>query len=235
MIEVIVVGEGQTEELFVRDVLAPVLATRDLILEPRLIRTSPSARGGGLSGDRVVRYLRNTLRQRADTYVTTLFDLYGLAPGFPGVAEASGRRDPIARARSIEAHLGDVVVREAGCRADRFVPHVQPHEFESLLFSDIGRLAELQPEWRVHLEGLHSARSSAASPEHVNDGDQTHPSARLKALRPRYEKVLHGPATAARIGLDRICAECMHFAAWVKRLETLPPLRKEAPTSPPAP
>lgn len=228
MIEVTVVGEGQTEEIFIRDVLAPGLASRDLILEPRLIRTSPSSRGGGLSGDRVVRYLRNTLRQRADTYVTTLFDLYGLAPGFPGVAEAAGTRNPIEKAARIEANLREVVIREAGCRRDRFIPHIQPYEFESLLFSDLERLAELQPEWRGSLDGLHSARSSAASPEHVNDGEQTHPSARLKALRPRYEKVLHGPAVAARIGLDRICAECGHFAAWVKQLELLPPLRKEA-------
>jgi Domain of unknown function (DUF4276) len=224
MIEVIVVGEGQTEETFVRDVLAPVLANSAVFLEPRLIWTSSSSRGGGLSRDRVVRNLRNTLRERGDTYVTTLFDLYGLATGFPGVAESAGKRDPLARARSIEDRLREVVVQEAGCRKDRFVPYVQPHEFESLLFSDIGRLVELRPEWEGSLAALRAARLAAESPEHVNDGEQTHPSARLKALRPIYVKPLHGPSTAARIGLDRIRAECRHFAAWVNQLETLPPL-----------
>ncbi|HBL29716.1 MAG TPA: hypothetical protein DD490_23010 [Acidobacteria bacterium] len=225
MIEVIVVGEGQTEEIFVRDVLAPVLAGGDIFLEPRLIRTSSSSRGGGLSRDRVVRYLRNTLRERGDTYVTTLFDLYGLAAGFPGVAESAGTRDPIARARSVEESLREVVTQEAGCRQDRFVPYIQPHEFESLLFSDIGRLVEVRPEWMGSLDALRAARQAAMSPEHVNDGAQTHPSARLKVLKPTYVKTLHGPAAAQRIGLDRICAECRHFAAWVNQLESLPPLR----------
>jgi hypothetical protein len=52
----------------------------------------------------------------------------------------------------------------------------------------------------------------------------THPSALLRGLRPRYEKVLHGVALIERIGLDRIRAECMHFGAWLSRLEALPPL-----------
>lgn len=40
VIEVIVVGEGQTEETFVRDVLAPEFAPLDISLQPRLIQTS---------------------------------------------------------------------------------------------------------------------------------------------------------------------------------------------------
>jgi len=110
---------------------------------------------------------------------------------------------------------------------------VQEHDGpDGLLFGTRKRTEQIDielyfPEWRACLDGLNSARSAVASPEHVNDGEQTYPSARLKALRPRYEKVLHGPATAARIGLDRICAECLHFAAWVKQIETLPPLRRE--------
>ena len=40
----------------------------------------------------------------------------------------------------------------------------------------------------------------------------------------RLPRVRHGPAVAARIGLDRIRAECRHFAAWLSRLESLPAL-----------
>ena len=39
-----------------------------------------------MSPQRVLLFLRNTLRERNDTHVTTFFDLYGLAPDFPGVA-----------------------------------------------------------------------------------------------------------------------------------------------------
>ena len=118
-------------------------------------------------------------------------------------------------------------MRETGCRPDRFIPHIQPYEFESLLFSDVGRFAQVDPAWQASVESLQDVRASAASPEHINDGRDTHPSARLRALlRGRYDKVLHGRAVSALIGVERIRAECRHFGDWLERLERLPPLRE---------
>jgi hypothetical protein len=229
VIEVIIVCEGPTEERFVWNVLAPTFWPRNQNIRPRLIPTSRYNRGGALSRDRILRYLRNTLRERGDVYVTTFFDLYGLKPDFPGIPEAAGITDPILRATTIEARFAEAVVSEAQCREDRFLPHIQPFEFEALLFSDVSRFLEVQPEWQTYLHSLELARRSADSPEHLNDGQDTHPSARLKTLlRPRYEKVLHGTAIAARIGLDRIRAECAHFANWLRRIENLSPLVSKA-------
>lgn len=56
MIDVIVVGEGQTEETFTRDVLAPMFAARGISLQPRLIATSKEAVGGALTRNRVLHY-----------------------------------------------------------------------------------------------------------------------------------------------------------------------------------
>lgn len=227
MTEVLVVCEGQTEQSFVGDVLAPFLAERGYVLsEPRIIPTSRRGRGGALTRDRVIRYVRNTLRERGDTYVTTLFDLYGLVADFPGRRDAAGLADPIERAAAIESTFAEIVVRQTGCRPDRFIPHIQPYEFESLLFSDVGRFAQVDPAWHASVESLQDVRASAASPEHINDGRDTHPSARLRALlHGRYDKVLHGRAVSALIGVERIRAECRHFSDWLQRLESLPPLR----------
>lgn len=223
MIEVIVVGEGQTEETFIRDVLAPQLTDRDLSLQPRLIDTSQRGRGGALSTERVLRYLRNTLRQRADTYVTTFFDLYRLPADFFGVATARTNPDPLQRCRIIEGALAQAVIQESGCRPERFFAHIQPHEFEALLFSDVTILSVVQPEWARFVSDLRSARAVAESPEHINDGPTTHPSARLEQLlRPRYVKPLHGSRAAQAIGLARIRMECRHFGEWVQRLESVP-------------
>lgn len=222
------VGEGQTEETFVRDVLAEELLDKDIVLDPRLIPTSKSASGGALNWDRVRLFLRNTLRQRGDTYVTTFFDLYGLETRFPGYAEASRLVDPTERALAIEKGVHAAVIQEAGCRDDRFIPHIQPYEFESLLFSDVEALPRLEVEWQAYLEPLRTLRRAALSPEHINDGQRTHPSAQLRAmlLQPPYDKRLHGPSLAGRIGIPRIRAECAHFGAWLSRIETLPPLNE---------
>lgn len=224
MIEVIVVGEGPTEESFVRDFLALRLSCQEIFLSPRLIRTSPAGRGGGLSWDRVRRFLRNTLRERSTTYVTTFFDLYALDTDFPGTAEARRIADPLARAAHLERCMHEAIVAEAGCRAERFLPHIQPHEFEALVFTDVEAFVAVEQRWQACLEPYRQARVDAESPEHINDGAHTHPSARLQELRPRYIKPLHGVALVERIGLDRIRAECAHFDAWLSRLEALAPL-----------
>jgi hypothetical protein len=224
VIEVVVVGEGQTEETFVRDVLAPAFWAQDISLQPRLMRTSSEGRGGALSRDRVLRHLRNTLRERSDTYVTTFFDLYGLNADVPGVKAAAGLADPLQRAGAVERGLAAAVIESAGCRGDRFIAHIQPHEFEALLFADVDRLLELRSTWQAQGDALRKARLDARSPEHVNDGKLTHPSARLARLQPRYAKVQDGPLLASAIGLDRIRAECAHFRSWLERLEALRPL-----------
>lgn len=168
--------------------------------------------------------MRNTLRERHETYVTTFFDLYRLDGDFPGRAEALEIRDPVQRAEAIEARFGAAIVNEAGCRPDRFLPHVQPYEFESLLFSGVEVLPQVYSEWKAFLEPLRRARQEVPSPEHIDDGAETHPSARLGVLRPRYEKVLHGPAITKRIGIERLRAECAHFSAWLNQIESLAPL-----------
>ena len=202
-------------------ILGPELADSNVYVEARLIPTSPKGKGGALSGQRVLRFLRNTLGQRRDTHVTTFFDLYGLQSDFPGLAGSP--RDPLDRAAAIEASLHEEVVRVARCRPDRFLPHIQPYEFEALLFSDTSHFAREQPEWEQRADELAAARRGAASPEHINDGPDTHPSARLERLA-GYQKVRHGTAVAKRIGLERIREECCHFAGWLARLESLPAL-----------
>ena len=229
MIELVVVGEGKTEETFVYDCLAPELVHLQIFVQPRLVGTSRDAKGGALTKDRVLHHLPRILKQRDDLYVSTFFDLYGLAPDFPGVREATVEADPIRRAEVIEAELREVVVEAAQCRPERFLPHIQPYEFESLLFSDVSQFGTARPEWAASVSRLKAARASAASPEHINDGVETHPSARLRHhLTPRYNKPLDGSTIAARIGLPRIRAECRHFGSWLDRIENLTPLRPGA-------
>jgi hypothetical protein len=221
------VGEGQTEESFARDVLATSLLDREMFVYPRLIRTSAHGRGGALSWNRVRLFLRNTLRERTDTYVTTFFDLYRLDRDFPGWQHSQAILNPLDRAAEIERQFHAAIVAEAGCREERFIPHIQPYEFEALIFTNLEVLPGVESNWNRRLEVLREARQASPSPEHINDGEMTHPSARLQtALRdPIYQKVLHGVTITSRIGLPRIREACSHFGGWLTRLENLQPLK----------
>ncbi|MBL8251675.1 MAG: DUF4276 family protein, partial [Candidatus Competibacter sp.] len=63
-------------------------------------------------------------------------------------------------------------------------------------------------------------RAKFPTPEDINERRDQSPSKRIEALFPTYRKRVHGPIAIKRIGLDRVRAECPHFNAWIKYLET---------------
>ncbi|MBE2242674.1 MAG: DUF4276 family protein [Burkholderiaceae bacterium] len=128
-----------------------------------------------------------------------------------------------ARLQMLEAALQADVVQHCGCDPARFIPHGQPHAFETLLFSDVASLAAVESGWAAGAPALLQTRAGAATPEDINDGHETKPSARLEGLlrNPSYRKLRHGPIAAERIGLARIEAECPHVASWLARPRVL--------------
>jgi len=152
-------------------------------------------------------------------------DFYGLPQkgdgAWPGRAAAIGSGVEL-KASCVEKALLGNLSNHMGREFDesRFVPFVVMHEFEGLLFSDcaafgqaIGR-ADLASDFR-------QIRDEFKTPEHINDSPDTAPSKRVENLMPGYEKPLLGTLAVLEIGLDRIRAECPHFAAWLDKLESI--------------
>ena len=79
--------EGQTEESFVRTLLAPHLANFQVWLKPRIIQTSKGHKGGVTSYGKLKRQVQQWCQQDPNARVTTLFDVYGLPSDFPGVTD----------------------------------------------------------------------------------------------------------------------------------------------------
>lgn len=225
MTTVIILTEGQCEETFIRDTVAPAFGNMDIYLEARCIPTSKSGKGGAITFDRFMLHARNTLRERSDTYVSTMLDLYQLDTAFPEYDAAFSCTDIYRKTAILEQALHDTVIKRTGCRSDRFMPYIQPYEFEGLLFSDVEILSQQQPQWRSKLSVLQDIRNTFATPEHINNHYETKPSKRLeKHLYPFYRKMRHGPLIARKIGLTAIENECRHFHEWMERLRKLTPL-----------
>ena len=106
----------------------------------------------------------------------------------------------------------------------RFIPYVQMHEFEALLFSDPARFATgiNRPELQAD---FYAIGSRFATPEHINDSPDTAPSKQVIGVFSGYErqKPLLGVLAALEIGLPKIRQECPLFSAWLAQLEELPP------------
>ena len=218
---VVVVCEGQTEEEFVRTVLAPSFHNLSLYLEPQMVDTSPGHRGGALNYARVKNHLCNELKQKSAPFVTTLFDLYKLDKRFPGFEEAMGKTDLGQRLDVLQRELHNDVTNEVGDKARRFIPYIQPYEFEALLFSDVAALSLVNPSWaKQSIKKLVEIRNAAQSPEHINDRPETKPAAHLERElnHPKYSKRRDGPVAAQKIGLAKMEAECKFFAAWLAQI-----------------
>ncbi|MBL1319890.1 MAG: DUF4276 family protein [Methylophaga sp.] len=219
--EVYVIAEGATEERFIKDVLAPSFRSNSIYIKPILMPTSRSQAGGGINLDRFLRSVRNTLRQYPDAVVTTMFDLYALSPSFPLFDEASRENDVYHKVLLLEDGLHRCVIEEIGCEEQRFIPYIQPYEYEGLLFSDIEALVSVETGWEYSRDALQSIIDSVTTPEHINDGYETKPSARLKILSPKYKKTRHGPLIAKKITLSVMEQECKHFSHWVQKLRSI--------------
>jgi hypothetical protein len=223
MTRIVVICEGQTEETFVRDVLEPHFSPSGLYLDAQTIETSPGHRGGALNYDRVQRQLRNTLRQKSAPVVTTFFDLYRLDKRFPGFDTAMAKSSMEAKVQALNAALAADIVALTECDPARFIPHIQPHEFEALLFSDVATLTSVERSWARNTVELSTIRQQAQTPEHINDQPETKPAAHLERLlkSPRFSKVDHGPIAASRMGLPCLERECLHFAVWLQKIRSL--------------
>jgi hypothetical protein len=176
-----------------------------------------------LSYGRVRRHLRNQLRRKGEFFVTTLFDLYRLESDFPGLEDSKKQNGLERRLAVLNAAIHADIVAISECRPERFVPYIQPHEFEALLFSDVGTVTSTEPAWISKTLILRNIRDSAESPEHINERPGNNPAAHLERelQRPSYRKTLHGPTITRRIGLGRIESECSFFARWLKQLRAL--------------
>nr|VFJ45916.1 MAG: protein of unknown function (DUF4276) [Candidatus Kentron sp. DK] len=220
--DVVVIAEGQTEEQFIKQVVAPALRPLAIYLKPRLLPTSKVAKGGAVSFDRLKHHARNTLRESPSTILSTFLDLQGLRTDFPDFEKARNIVDVHAHVACLEGALHRTIVEAVDCRPERFLPHIQPFEFEGLLFSDVAALCAVEPEWGRFQGKLEKMRAAFESPEHINGSYDTKPSKRLEdTLSPKYDKTRHGPDAARKITLAVMERECAHFRAWMEKLRRL--------------
>ena len=222
--------EGESEESFVNEVLAPHLYDRGFSrIGARLIGNARQRdrRGGIRAWTAVRKDIVNHLREDRGSKATTMVDYYGLpqtgSKAWPGRAAASGFSLSAKKAKIVETALLEDIAQAMGPRfeQERFIPYVMMHEFEALLFSDchgfgrgIGR-----PELVSKFQEI---RDEFDHPEEIDDSPDTAPSKRVLEVVPEYQKPLMGTLAVLEVGLYAVRAACPHFRSWLNALERVP-------------
>lgn len=221
MIRLHITAEGQTEKAFVDRVLAPHLTQFGVYVDARCVLTSKDKRafkeyrGGLISYQRAKIDIETWMKEDAnpECWFSTMFDLYALPEDFPDFDKAK-KLVPYDRiARLEQAFSKDMKKRN-------FIPYIQLHEFESLIFADP---TQLDWEYLEHDKPIANLIEMVGdqNPELINDGPTTAPSKRIIQEISEYDKVTSGVSVAARIGLPTLRDKCKHFNEWVASLEKL--------------
>lgn len=219
--------EGPTEVTFASKVLAPYLQARSIYVKPVLLCTSKKkgSHGGVTNYAKIVNDLtpifagiRNSPNETH--IVTTMLDLYAIPTDMPGYEIASHRRNPYNRVACMEQAFAEDVHNRF------FIPYIQLHEFEALLFSDISKLVTAYPEAQQEIDQLKADTEGIGegNPELINHGVNTAPSKRIikcLAAKYNYDKVRSGASVASQITLPVILSRCAHFREWVERIIAL--------------
>jgi hypothetical protein len=222
MKQLIVFCEGPTEQGFCAQVLRPYLFPQhDGTIHTLAVGSKNDHHVYGISEyPRLKKFITNMLNRYPTRSVrfTTLIDLYALPPEFPGKAENTRNpNDPSPYVLALETAFGRDIDDY------RFIPHLQLHEYESMLFTDPEAFTIAFENCNSEIQKLKEIAASFPSIEHINDGRDTAPSKRIINLLPAYagRKASAGPDIAEFVGITRIRAACPHFNQWLSRLDAV--------------
>ncbi len=207
--------EGATEREFVSNVIYPYLLDRGISnVRTITIETSPGYKGGDVRYlARFKPYIQKLLSGKEDLIVTSFIDFYRLRNDFPNY-------EKIKTLRTAEEKVSLI---EQGClediQDDRFIPYIQLHEFEGLLFSSPNGFNELFPDLPPsNRKELLATIEQFPNPEMINDRPEFAPSKRLEKLIPHYQKPLYGSMIALENGISSIIEKCPRFNNWIQTL-----------------
>lgn len=206
--------EGQTEKEFVTNLIYPFFLAKGISnVRTITIETSPGYKGGDVRYEgRYKNNIQRILRGSEEMVVTSFIDYYRLRSDFPNFDGSRKLSNPEQRVELIEQ----------GCYNDigdtRFIPYIQLHEFEGLLFSSSSGF-ELFPDLsKPNKNELISIVEQFPNPELINDRPDSAPSRRLERLIPNYRKPLFGTMIALENGFEIILKKCPRFNSWINIL-----------------
>ncbi len=209
----IIICEGETEQEFCKALLMPELSKQNIsVYCPRIKKSM----GGIVKWDDLRKQILNHLRENA--FVTLFVDYYGITDKhhFPAWEEVLCKQDKQEIINSLCEGM------ECDINDRRFIPYIQLHEFESLLFHDIDSFDHVFSDKDYIDRGeLTRILEQYPNPEEINNGRDTSPSHRLSKIINGYQKVIYGNIIAMEIGLDGIRNKCPLFNEWVERLLAL--------------
>jgi hypothetical protein len=208
--------EGNTEVEFITKKIIPYLEqkrgnTYTTFMNAQKITTNKkmNCKGGVVNFE----YLKNEIKRVAskrNVLITTLIDFFRLPNNFPNYSTDKNKVDSIEEGISKEM--------EKLIASNHFLPYIQLHEFEALMFIDAEKF-EIITESDSQKKQIEDIISKYPNPENINGGCDTAPSKRLISIIPTYEKVFFSSLIFSELSIDDIRKKAPRFNEWLDRIE----------------
>lgn len=210
MKRLIIIVEGQTEEEFVNQVLAPYFRTKGVhSVVPIKIATSSTSKGGFVN----YQHLKNDILKRireTDVIISTFVDYFRIPTSIPNYAVCQRPGNVNDRIACLERAIATDI------NFPNFIPYIQKHEFEALLFSSSVGFENLYDDDVI--SETSSVIAEYQNPEEINSRPEFAPSKRLISIMGSYEKVFEGNMIALEVGINTMLEKCPRFRNWIEKL-----------------
>lgn len=207
--------EGETEEMFVKDILAFHLADYQLKIHPIVVETSRKKSGEKYTGGEITyhefkKQIFNLLNDSRAICVTTIIDFYKIPKSFYQDKKPLNDNTSFNKVEFLEKIVASDINNH------RFLPYFSLHELEALLFVSPDDSASW---FAVDVQKISKIKQSFRNPEEINLDNP--PSKRIYDIYPSYGKEADFVLAIIDVPITTIRAECPHFNQWLTKLEAL--------------
>lgn len=210
MDRLVFIVEGDSEVAFVNQKIIPYLYNftppgKCLYINVQKVTTNRklNKKGGNVGFD----YLKNEIRRisaQDNPWITTFLDFFRLPTDFPCFSVDSTKISNIESSMSQEIQY------------DKFIPYIQRHEFEALLFAQCDGFRNINLEEK-QIAAIRQISEQYPNVEDINGGPETSPSKRLEHIFD-YRKVLHSQIVLSDINIESIMNRSPKFKSWISSL-----------------
>lgn len=214
MKRIIFICEGRTEQEFCKNLLQPYFNPKNITISPPLIKKS----GGGIVKWEILKnQIKRHLQESENVLVTTFIDYYGIEDkhNFPQWRESKQISDKNNKMDFLEKAMEDDI------NNSNFIPYMQLHEFEGLLFNNIEVFKKNFQKDECHYSEIQKIIEKYPNAELINEGSETAPSKRLKNNIKNYNKSVYGVYLAEEIGIENIMNKNPRFKKWIEKINKL--------------
>lgn len=208
MKRLVFIVEGDTEIILIEKHIVPYLiglGFNNVMHAQTIITNRKQHKKGGVTDYAKFKNEVTRTMAQGNVIITTLIDFFRLPNDFPGYTTDSNL-----------IHQIEVSIHQDFGTNPNFIPYIQRHELEALMFSSIEGF-DFVIDDQQKIQEIDTIINQYPNPEDINNHPDTAPSKRMERIF-NYDKTGDGEMILEMLGIDQMLEKCPRFNEWIDKL-----------------